>query len=85
MDASEAKVFPYWRAVGSFLLDFVTSFLVLGYLFAFMIGQTTEAGFRLTGLPAFLVIVLVVAYFVVFNRFLGGTIWRRILGVPPVR
>jgi hypothetical protein len=52
---------------------------VLGYAVATVFGGRTEGGFNLTGGPALLMFALIVAYFVVFNRFLGGTIWKRIL------
>ncbi|WP_428426984.1 hypothetical protein [Pararhizobium sp.] len=68
-----------WRIVLAAILDFLTAFFVLGYLVASIFGGKTEEGFNLQGGPAFLMFALVVAYFVVFNKFLGGTIWKRIL------
>ena len=41
--------------------------------------RRTEEGFQLNGLPALILFALIIAYFIVFNRFLGGTIWKRIL------
>jgi len=69
-----------WRIVLAAILDFLTSFFICGYAVATVFGGRTEGGFHLTGGPALLAIALVVAYFVIFNRFLGGTIWKRILG-----
>lgn len=69
-----------WRIVLAALLDFLTAFFGLGFIIASLTGGTTEKGFSLEGGPAFLLFALVVAYFVVFNKFLGGTIWKRILG-----
>ncbi|WP_429816301.1 hypothetical protein [Ensifer sp. B1-9] len=68
-----------WRIVLAALLDFFTAFFGIGYLLALIFGGRTEAGFHLKGGPALLAIILIVAYFLVFNKYLGGTIWKRIL------
>lgn len=68
-----------WRIVLAAILDFLTAFFVLGYVIASVFGGKTEDGFKLTGLPALLLFALIVAYFILFNRFFGGTIWKRIL------
>lgn len=68
-----------WRVVLAFILDLLMAFVVIGFLVAWMFGGLTEEGFNLTGGPAFLLFGLIIAYFVIFNRFLGGTIWKRIL------
>lgn len=77
---AETRDVASWRIIVAFLLDLITSFLVLGYLIALIFGGTTEDGFSLQGGTALLLFAAVIAYFVVFNRFLGGTIWKRILG-----
>lgn len=74
----------YWRVILAAVLDFLTAFLVLGYLVAKATGNTTDNGFSLNGGPAIFFFVLLVAYFVIGAR-VGGTLWRRILGVPPRR
>ncbi|MGV1869379.1 hypothetical protein [Agrobacterium rosae] len=68
-----------WRIVLAAILDFFTAFWIFGYLVALVFGGRTENGFSLQGMPAVLVFALIVAYFLVFNRYLGGTIWKRIL------
>lgn len=68
-----------WRIILAFLLDLVTAFLVLGFAVASVTGDRTEGGFQLNGLPAVVLFGLIIAYFIVFNSFLGGTIWKRIL------
>ncbi len=68
-----------WRIVLAGILDFFTAFFVIGFLVATLLGGRTENGFELSGLPALICFALIIAYFVVFNRFLGGTIWKRIL------
>lgn len=69
-----------WRIVLAAILDFLTAFFGLGFLVAAMTGGLTESGFNLDGWPALLLFALIVAYFIVFNKFLGGTIWKWILG-----
>lgn len=68
-----------WRIVLAAILDFFTIFWAAGFLVASIFGGRTEGGFSLDGWPALLCFALIVAYFVVFNKFLGGTIWKRIL------
>ena len=69
-----------WRIILSFLLDLITGFVVIGWLVAWSTGILTQGGFSLNGGPALLFFALLIGYFVVFNRYLGGTIWKRILG-----
>ncbi|WEZ83838.1 hypothetical protein P6U16_03435 [Rhizobium sp. 32-5/1] len=78
-DAPAEKGPSTWRIVLAAILDFLTAFFVLGYIVAMVFGGKTEDGFNLEGGPALLFFALIVAYFVVFNKFLGGTIWKRIL------
>ncbi len=70
-----------FRKVIAGILDFITIFIVAGVGVAYFTGGLTEGGFSLEGWPALLVFAIMIAYFVVFTKFLGGTIWRRILGV----
>ena len=80
-DAQQKPTGPAtWRIVLAATLDFLTAFFVLGYLVATLFGGRTEGGFQLNGIPALIFFALIVAYFVLFNKFLGGTIWKRILG-----
>jgi hypothetical protein len=68
-----------WRTVLASILDVVTAFFGFGYLVATLTGGITETGFSLDGGPALLLFALIIAYFVVANKFLGGTIWKHIL------
>ena len=68
-----------WRIILAFLLDLITAFVVIGWLIARATGSMTATGFTLTGGPALLLFGLIIGYFVVFDRYLGGTIWKRIL------
>ncbi|ALA18282.1 MULTISPECIES: hypothetical protein [unclassified Chelatococcus] len=84
----QASGLRYWRCVFSFLLDFLTAFFGLGIAVALFSGRGVETegasfNFNLSGLSAVAFFLLFFGYFIIFNRFLGGTIWRRILGVGP--
>ena len=68
-----------WRLVLAAILDFFTVFLIGGYVIASIFGGKTDEGFNLSGMPALLLFAVIIAYFWIFNRFLGGTIWRHIL------
>lgn len=67
-----------WRKVLAGILDFLAVFFVGGYVIGKFTGGLTDDGFRLEGLPAFVLFALVIAYFVVGRKYLGGTIWQRI-------
>ncbi|WFR96773.1 RDD family protein [Rhizobium tumorigenes] len=68
-----------WRRVLALILDLIAAFFCLGYLVALLTGGMTDDGFQLNGWPALLLFALVIAYFVIANRFFGGTIWKYIL------
>lgn len=72
---------PTWKVVIAAILDFITVFFVGGYIIGYLTGGLTEEGFSLSGLPALLLFAVVVAYFWVLTKYLGGTIWRRIFGI----
>lgn len=78
-DANPAAVPATWRIVLAFLLDFVTAFFVFGFLVAKLSGGMTPDGFQLQGAAALALFALVIAYYVICNRFLGGTLWKYIL------
>jgi len=52
-----------------------------GYSIGYLTGGLTEDGFNFHGGPAFVLFALIILYFVVFSRYLGGTLWQRLLGV----
>jgi hypothetical protein len=68
-----------WRKVAAAILDFLTIFFVGGYVIGKFTGNLTDDGFKLEGLPALVLFALVIVYFVVGRKYLGGTIWQRIL------
>ena len=79
--ASEArKPAGTWRKVFAAILDFVFIFFVAGFVIGYFTGGLNEGGFKLDGAPAFVLFAVVVLYFIVFRRYLGGTLFQRLLG-----
>ena len=68
------------RKVFAAILDFFFIFIVGGYVVAQFAGGTTEEGFELKGGPAFILFAIVILYFIIFRRYLGGTLFQRLLG-----
>lgn len=69
-----------WRKVIAAILDFIFIFFVGGFVIGYFTGGLTDGGFKLNGAPAFLLFAVVVLYFIVFRRYLGGTLFQRLLG-----
>lgn len=80
-DVAPIKQTSTARKVFAAILDFLFIFIVGGYVVARLTGGATDEGFELNGMPAFAVFGIVVLYFIVFSRFLGGTLFQRLLGV----
>jgi DMSO reductase anchor subunit len=68
-----------WRKVLAAILDFVTVFFGGGYAIGYLTGGVTPEGFKLEGMPALVLFALLIIYFVAGSKYLGGTIWQRIL------
>ena len=73
---------PTWKRATAAILDFFTIFFAAGYAIGRLTGGLTDDGFKLDGWPALLLFAVVVAYFVVSRKWLGGSLWDRILGIP---
>lgn len=80
-DAPDAKPVSTWRKVLAAIFDFITIFFAGGYAVGYLTGSLTPDGFALEGGPALVLFAVIVAYFVVFPKYLGGTLWQRILKV----
>ena len=80
IDVSQPKQISTARKVFAAILDFLFIFIVGGYIVASLAGGTTEEGFELKGGPAFILFAIVILYFIVFRRYLGGTLFQRLLG-----
>jgi len=77
---SQAKPASTTRKVFAAILDFIFVLVIGGYAIAYFTGNTTEEGFDLKGGPAFILFAIIILYFVIFRRFLGGTVFQRLLG-----
>ncbi len=70
------------RKIIAGVLDFITIFVLAGVAVGYFTGNLTENGFELYGWPALLTFAIMIGYFAIFQKYLGGTIWRYILRVP---
>ncbi len=77
---SPTKPVATWRKVVAAILDFIFVFAIAGYAIGHFTGNTTEEGFDLKGGPAFLLFAVIILYFIIFRRFLGGTVFQRLHG-----
>ena len=78
--ASPASRSATWRIVIAAILDFFFAFFTAGFAVGAATGGLTDGGFKLEGWPALVLFAAVVLYFIVFRRFLGGTLFQRLLG-----
>lgn len=74
---------PTWKKIIAFIIDFFGSFLIFGFAIGYLTGNAHEASFNLNGLPAILLFVLIIIYFVAMNRWAKGTVAKHLLGIPP--
>lgn len=74
-----APSIAHWRIILAAILDFIPAIFVFGFAVASLTGGTTEDGFQLNGAPALVCFALVTAYFWIGRKYLGGTLWQRIL------
>ena len=77
---STPKQIATWRKVVVAILDFLFIFAAAGYVVGYMTGNLSENGFEFKGGPAFIVFAIIILYFVIFRRYLGGTVFQRLLG-----
>lgn len=62
------------------VLDFITIFFAGGFVIARLWGQSTESGFKLSGVPALVLFIVIIAYFLLMPKIAGSTLWQWILG-----
>lgn len=72
---------PIWKRILAFIVDLFGTFIVFGMIIGYFTGSLVEGGFNLQGWPALLLFALIIAYFVVFNKYLGGTLGKRLFGI----
>ena len=79
--ASQPKPVATWRKVVAAILDFLFVMFIGGYAIGYLTGNLTDEGFNLNGGPALILFAIIILYFVIFTRYLGGTVFQRLLGV----
>jgi hypothetical protein len=67
------------RRVIAAILDFITVFFVGGFAIGWATGRAKAGEFSLEGPTALALFALIAIYFFVGTRYLGGTLWQRIL------
>lgn len=72
---------PTWKRVVASVLDFFMVFFVGGYVIGAITGNLKPGGFDLSGWPALILLVFIIAYFYVGRRVAGGTLWDRFFGI----
>ena len=77
----QPKQVSTWRKVVAAILDFLFVMFIGGYAIGYMTGNLTDEGFSLNGAPALILFAIIILYFVIFTKFLGGTLFQRLLGV----
>jgi len=77
------KKVPVWKRVLAFVIDFVAVYLIFGFIIGYFTDQliTDGIGFDLEGGSAILFFVLIIAYFIIMNKWCGGTIAKKLLGI----
>jgi hypothetical protein len=79
--ASQPKPVSTWRKVVAAILDFLFVMFIGGYAIGYMTGNLTDEGFSFNGAPALILFAIIILYFVIFTKYLGGTLFQRLLGV----
>jgi hypothetical protein len=72
---------PVWKRGLAATLDLITAFLGFGWLIAYFTGNTSGRYFHLDYSLSLLWLVVTVAYFFIGRRYVGGTLWDRILRI----
>ena len=58
---------------------------ILGYLIAALTGQTSEAGFSMSGAPAFLWMLVALGYYIVMEKLRGATLGKMAMSLKVVK
>ncbi len=69
-----------WKIVAAAILDFLLAFVVIGTVIAKLTGNMIGIGWDLSGTPALTLFALIIAYFVIGNRYFGGTLFKHLFG-----
>jgi uncharacterized RDD family membrane protein YckC len=68
----------------AFFIDLVGSYLIFGYIIGLIDSGATANSISYNGWYDVIAIVLVYLYFFTFDRYLGGTLGKRIFRVKPI-
>jgi len=79
-NTSPNPAIPTWRKVVAAILDFFFILFAGGYAIGYLTGGLTDNGFSLSGAPALILFAVIVLYFALLSRYLGGTLFQRLLG-----
>jgi hypothetical protein len=80
-NVNTAKPVSTWRKVFAAIFDFFFIMFAGGYVIAYLTGGLKGDGFNLQGGPALVLFAVIILYFVIFSRYLGGTLFQRLFGV----
>jgi len=72
---------PLIVKIVAFMLDLITAFVVFSTLTLFLLGQRSGGGLSLSGWKAAIPAALVFLYFFVMDKYLGGTLAKRLFDI----
>jgi len=72
---------PLLVRVVAFFIDLVIALVAALVISSLVVGQKTSNGFTLTGWRGAVPLILIVLYFFVMNKYLGGTLAKRMLRI----
>ncbi len=72
---------PVWKRIVASVLDFITVFMVGGYIIGALTGSLTPKGVSLDEGPTYALLVVIVVYFLAGRWYAGGTLWDRLIGI----
>jgi len=70
------------RSFVAFTIDFFISFIVFSFIVSIITHKKGSAGLSIAGNGAYAVFVLMYAYFFIFDKYLHGTIGKRLIVFP---
>ena len=73
------------RRIGAWVIDFIFWFVIIGYIFALLTGNTVEGGYDVQGLPAVILYLIGFSYFVITETLWGATPGKSIMKIRVVK
>jgi uncharacterized RDD family membrane protein YckC len=71
--------------MGAMVIDFIITFVIMGYVIAVLFHQTTRDGFNLSGIPAIIEFILIFVYFILMELFAGATVGKMVFKLKVVK